>query len=56
MYAFFQWLADSFGSIVSLLNRYSFDFGGFYVTLFDILVGMIVLSLVIAVFWKGARS
>lgn len=56
MYAFFQWLANSFGSIVSLLNRYSFDFGGFQATLFDILVGMIVLSLVVAVFWKGARS
>ena len=55
MYAYFQWLAKSFGSIVSLLNRYSFAFGLFYVTLFDILVGMIVLSLVVAVFWKGAR-
>ena len=56
MYAFFEWLANAFGSIVSLLNRYSFDFGGFQASLFDILVGMIVLSLVAAVFWKGARS
>lgn len=56
MYAFFQWLVSAFGSIVSLLNRYSFDFGGIQATLFDILVGIIVLSLVVAVFWKGARS
>lgn len=56
MYAFFEWLANAFGSIVSLLNRYIFDFGGIQATLFDILVGMIVISLVIAVFWKGARS
>lgn len=56
MFVFFQWLANSFGSIVSLLNRYSFDFGGIQASLFDIFVGMIVLSLVVAVFWKGARS
>ena len=56
MFLCFLWLASAFGSIVSLLNRYIFDFGGIQATLFDILVGMIVLSLVVAVFWKGARS
>lgn len=56
MYDFFVWLSNAFGSIISLLNRYSFNFGGIQATIFDILVGMIVLSLVVAVFWKGARS
>lgn len=56
MYLFFQWLANSLGSIVSVLNRYVFDFGGINASLFDILVGMVVISLVVAVFWKGARS
>lgn len=56
MLEFASFLSQFFASFLGLLDSYLFDFGGFYVSLWDILVGFIVFTLAIAVFWKGARG
>lgn len=56
MLEFATFLSQFFASFLGLLDSYCFDFGGFFVSLWDILVGLIVLSLATAVFWKGARA
>lgn len=48
----FGWIGDIF----SLLDRHAFDVVGFPVTLLDIAIGAIAMSMVIGLFWKGARG
>ena len=42
--------------IVSELDKVSFQAFGFPITLVDIFVGFIAMSIIIGVFWKGARG
>lgn len=56
MYDFFELLRDFYGDIFSALDYHIFLFDGMPVTLYDILLGFIIVAIVISVFWKGARA
>lgn len=56
MYSFFELLGTFFSNIFSVLNTAVFDIGGVVVSLSDILLGFLGLSIIITVFWKGARG
>lgn len=56
MWNFILWLKNAFYAITDLFNEYHFNFGGLDVTLFEIMLGCLCLSIVISVFWKGARG
>lgn len=43
-------------SIFDLLSYYRFDIGGFSVTLTELFICFLIISMVISVFWKGARA
>lgn len=43
-------------SILDKLDQYQFQAFGFPVSILDILVGFLAMSIVIGVFWKGARA
>ena len=56
MYNFFQILGNFLSNIFSVLNSAVFDIGGVSVSLTDILLGFLALSIIITVFWKGAKA
>ena len=56
MTGFLQLLSNFFNGIFAVLNVHLFDIGGVNVTLSEILLGFLALSLCISVFWKGARG
>ena len=56
MYAFIQMVGNFFANIFNLLNTVSFYFGGVTVSYSELLLGFIGISIVITVFWKGARG
>lgn len=43
-------------NIISLLRSYTFDFYNVHVSIIDIIFAFIVISMVVTVFWKGARG
>lgn len=47
-----KWFITNMLSFLALLNRYTFA----GVTLLGILLGCLILSMVITVFWKGAQG
>ena len=49
-------LYQFFSRIFFVLNEHSFDLFGYSVSIVDIVVSFILLSAVIAVFWKGAKG
>lgn len=51
-----EFIIDFMRDIISELDKVSFQAFGFPVTLVDIFVGFIAMSMVIGVFWKGARG
>lgn len=44
------------GNMFGFLDLHAFDVFGFPVTLLDIAIGAIAMSMVIGLFWKGARG
>lgn len=53
---FFDWLISALSSLASLLDSYRFSFGGLSASLFEIFLGFVAISMVITIFWKGARG
>lgn len=51
-----KFLRDYLIDIAELLDVYCFDIQGINVSIFDLFIGFIVLSLVVSIFWKGARA
>ena len=49
-------ISDYLQGGIDVLDRYSFDFGGFVITLPQIIFGLFAVSIVVTVFWKGARG
>lgn len=41
---------------ITILSMPSFEIAGLEVTYFDLMIGFLAISLVISVFWKGARA
>lgn len=56
MYQFFVLLSDFFKSILNLFNSTSFNIAGINVSYLDIVIALISLSIIVSVFWKGARG
>lgn len=56
MWEFVLWLKNAFNALVNTFNAYHFSFGGIDVTLYEIMLGLLCMSIVISVFWKGARG
>lgn len=56
MFQFLEMITQYFGNLFNLLDDYSFDFGGVNASLLSILLGFLALSILISVFWKGARG
>lgn len=52
----FRFFGNMWSIILSVLDLYSFDIGGVSFSLFDILLGFILASMAITIFWKGARG
>lgn len=49
-------LFTQFGSFYNVLSSVSFSIGGLSVSLTQILLGFICMSIIISFFWKGARG
>lgn len=56
MASFFYWLLDSIESVIDLIARITFNFGGTYVSLLSLILSLFIIAFVISVFWKGARK
>lgn len=56
MNQFFIFVAKYIEEIGKLFHFYKFDIGGIQVSLLQLLIGIICLSFVISIFWKGARA
>lgn len=57
LYFALKFLFEKLQDIFSLLNSYTFDIGSLSsVSLAQIFLGFICLSLIISFFWKGARG
>lgn len=53
---FFILVRDFYVNLFSLLNNTVFDINGYNVSLGAIIFVMLVVSMVVSVFWKGARA
>ena len=56
MWLFIQTFIDWVYDIVDVLRLPTFDFSGINVSLFDLMIGGLVISMVVAIVWKGARG
>ncbi len=56
MQEFFTSILDFFSDIFVVLGSYRFNMYGVTVSIFDILLALLVTSMVISVFWKGAKG
>lgn len=56
MTQFFESLITFYQNIATTLMQYSFDVFGINVSIFHLLIGFILVSIVITVFWRGARG
>ncbi len=56
MFDFIVLISNFFSNIIDVLKTAVFNLGGVTVSLVDIIIGFVVLSIIITVFWKGARG
>lgn len=56
MSQFISFFITMWKSLINTLDSVRFDVFGVNASLFQILIGFILLAIVIAVFWKGARG
>lgn len=56
MYHFFEILGDFYSDILFLLNRSQFEFAGVDVSIGHILLSFISVSMIVSIFWKGAKG
>lgn len=56
MSTFFDLVFNFMHNFVATLGSYKFNFYGLNVSIVDIILGFIVMSMVVSVFWKGARG
>ncbi len=52
----FRFFGNMWSIILSVLDLYTFDIGGFEFSLFDIILGFVISSMALSIFWKGARG
>lgn len=51
-----KWFGGLFVGIISVLDYATFDVGGYTVSVFDLMIAVILFTMVLSVFWKGARG
>lgn len=51
-----QFFVSMWNKVIAVLDRHTFDFDGYPVSLSAIFFAFIVTSLVVTIFWKGARG
>lgn len=51
-----DFFANCFSTLVSLLNGYVFTIYNMRVTLLDIFISCIILSMCVTLYWKGAKG
>lgn len=56
MWNFVIFLRDRFADITDMLNSFDFNIAGMSVSIFDLLFGLIAMSIIITIFWKGIRG
>lgn len=56
MTEFIRFIKDGIIDISSMLNDFEINISGMEVSLFELFLGFVALSIVISVFWKGARG
>lgn len=52
----FDFFVDMISDLTSFLERIIFDYNGVHVSFWGIIVGGLITSMVISLFWKGARG
>lgn len=55
MYQFILWFAGAFNQLLSLLDSISFNIAGYDVSYLSLIVAFLLISMVISIFWKGAK-
>ena len=53
-YVFF--VVNQIACLSDMLDEFSFNISGMNVSIFELFIGFVALSIVISVFWKGARG
>lgn len=52
----FDFIIDMIKDLTSFLERIIFSYNGIYVSFWGIIVGGLITSMIISIFWKGARG
>ena len=56
MEVFLDFLVNFYKSFLGLFDTVTFTIGGISVSVLDVLLAVAAMSMVISIFWKGARS
>lgn len=56
MWEFVKFLRDRIADITDMLDSFDFVIAGMTVSIFDIFFGLIAMSIIITIFWKGIRG
>lgn len=56
MAVFIDFVVDFYRSFLGLFDTVTFSIGGISVSVLDVLLAVAAMSMVISIFWKGARS
>lgn len=56
MWSFIKFFRDGIIDITSMLDSFYFDIAGLSVSIFDVFFGLIAMSIIISIFWKGVRG
>ncbi len=56
MWDFILFFRDRVADITDMLDSFDFVMAGMTVSIFDILFGLISMSIIITIFWKGIRG
>lgn len=56
MWSFIVFFRNRIADIADMLDSFHFSIAGMSVSIFDIFFGLIVTSMIISLFWKGARG
>lgn len=56
MFDFIKWFIGSVADVGDLLDNVAFSIGNVNVSILDLMIGFVILSIVITVFWKGASA
>lgn len=56
MWDFIIFLRDRIADLTDMLDSFDFVIAGMTVSIFDIFFGLVAMSIIITIFWKGIRG